>query len=390
MITGQPAAELFRKYREGRATPEEIALIESWQLQHVPEPTELTSEADRAADLADVRARLVALSNPPVRKMRWPRLAAAAAVIGIMAWGAWFFIHRSGNTGTSGQAGLVAQAANIAPARQGATLTLANGQLIRLNNDKTGVVLEAGGKMKYDDGTAVASSPSTASPAQMLTAATAKGQVYSFTLPDGSIVWLNAGSMLTFPGSFAGATERKVLLRGEAYFEVAKSYLSLQGHPVRQSFVVATSRQEVEVLGTHFNISAYDEEPQVKTTLLEGSVRVKPYALKQPDVVLTPNQQAILDGNGTTGLQVTTVDVQQTVAWKDGLFMYNNTTLEEVMRQAARWYNVEIYYEKESLRYKTLSGSVTRYDNLSGLLKAVGYTTGVLFRLEGNRLIVYN
>ena len=374
MNTRHHAAELFRRYREGIATAEEIELIESWHLSEMPEPAALISDQERSEDLADIRAKLVTLSAPAVKMRRWPRLAAVAAAAAAILLGLWVFTYRQ----ATNRAELSSKVRDIAPARQGATLTLANGQVIRLSNNKTGVVIDDAGKMKYNDGSELEKLPAQSSNRQMVTARAARGQVYSFQLPDGSKIWLNAGSALSFPTSFAGLSVRKVQLHGEAYFEIAQSYT--------QPFRVESREQQVDVLGTHFNLRAYEDEI-VATTLLEGSVKVSP-ANHKP-VILKPSQQAVLTSSAE-GLLVRNVDVQQEVAWKDGLFMYSNTTLEEVMREASRWYDVEVRYEKESLKQKKLSGSVTRYDNLSALLKAISYTTGVKFKLEARTLTIYD
>ncbi|RZL05875.1 MAG: DUF4974 domain-containing protein, partial [Pedobacter sp.] len=220
-------------------------------------------------------------------------------------------------------------------------------------------------------------------------------------LPDGTKVWLNADSKISFPSQFTGK-ERKILLSGEAYFEVSTSYKSVQGRRTKQSFIVSTENQDVTVLGTHFNVSSYKDQASTKTTLLEGSVEIA-YAPRHPElvsgprnrkttipenVVLKPNEQATLLNTGQ--LKVTEVDTDEAIAWKNGLFSYTSAPLDVVLKQVSRWYNVEVEYLNEASKSQTFTGSVSRYDNVSRLLKAIEYTGAVKFKIEGNKIIVTN
>jgi transmembrane sensor len=158
---------------------------------------------------------------------------------------------------------------------------------------------------------------------------TPRGGEYHVVLPDGSMVWLNAASSIKFPTKFA-ATERRIELTGEAYFEVAKDK--------RKPFRVKFNNQEVEVLGTHFDIMAYADEPETKTTLLEGSVKISRDNIKQ---ILVPGQQAVSNA-ATKGFIVQQANVQEVMAWKNGFFMFKNVSIANVMRQASRWYDVDV------------------------------------------------
>ena len=269
-------------------------------------------------------------------------------------------------------------AAAIPPGGDKATLTLADGKVISLQTAGNGQLAEVSGvkitktkngQLVYSvsDADAVATSQNTIS--------TPKGGQYMLILPDGTKVWLNSASALKFPTAFSGLRERKVVLSGEAYFEVAK---------LKTPFVVSTDKQRVEVLGTHFNVNAYLDEQQTKTTLLEGSIRVS--SLKTGNVVmLSPGQESMLKANR---LDVQKADIERNTDWKNGIFMFKNESLEGIMRKIARWYNVEIVYEQYAPRKETFSGIVSRYDNVNKVLRRLELTGAVSFKIQGRKIIV--
>jgi len=199
------------------------------------------------------------------------------------------------------------------------------------------------------------------------------GGQYQLELPDGTKVWLNAGSSLRYPVSFTGH-ERKVELTGEGYFEVAKNKT--------MPFRVQTSKQVVEVLGTHFNINAYNDDPSVKTTLLEGSVKVTQNTMGTFKM-LKPGQQSVLKNNE---LQVKEADTEEAVAWKNGLFLFNDQSLDEIMHQVSRWYDLQIVFDDVSLKTQRFGGSISRFKNVSQLLQVLESTGSVHFKIEGRRL----
>jgi ferric-dicitrate binding protein FerR (iron transport regulator) len=201
-------------------------------------------------------------------------------------------------------------------------------------------------------------------------------------LPDRSAVWLNAGSSLSYPTSFAGEKTRVVNLNGEAYFEVEKD----RTHP----FIVKTNRQSVEVLGTHFDINAYENEASVKTTLIEGSVQVMPL-IKNTNVkgtsssaILQPKQQAILT-NGS--LQVENADLEEALAWINGKFVFRDESLTKIMSQVAQWYDINVKYEND-VSDLTYWGSVSRTANLSSVLAYLSKTGNVSFKIQGKLVVV--
>ena len=276
----------------------------------------------------------------------------------------------------------VVPANDIEPGGNKAVLTLANGKKISLKDVNNGTLAEQADVQitKIADGQLVY----TILPVQQQTPdvedlynsiETPKGGRYRVRLPDGTNVWLNAASKLTYPSSFTGHQTRRVELSGEAYFEVAKDI----AHP----FMVKTIKQEVEVLGTHFNISSYEDEPVVKTTLLEGSVKVK--GANGIDKVLKPGQQSILTNNDIKVEYINTE--QRAVAWKNDQFIFESDDIRYVMRMISRWYNVEVEYVGEIPENK-FGGAISRFENVSEVLKSLESTGRVKFKIEGRRILV--
>lgn len=302
--------------------------------------------------------------------------AVAAAAVAAIVIGGYFFIAPI-NSEKSKQQELALIAKSIKPGRNTAKLTLANGQSIDLSEAKTGVVIDVAG-LKYNDETTIASTQANdLKKGGLMTIATPRGGTYQVILSDGSKVWLNAASSIRFPASFTGQQHRTVTLVGEAYFEIAKNK--------NQKFVVNSKNQEVEVLGTHFNINSYFDEGNVKTTLLEGSVRVSSTRAEVKDVRLIPGQQSTV--SAASKIDVDEVDVNDVVAWKEGKFVFVHENVLSIMNKIARWYDVEVVYEGD-VRSKALGGSVSRFKNVSEVLEMLSATKAVQFRIEGRKVIV--
>ncbi|MGY0036944.1 FecR family protein [Pedobacter sp. NJ-S-72] len=207
---------------------------------------------------------------------------------------------------------------------------------------------------------------------------TPKGGQYQLVLPDGTKVWLNAASSLRYPVAFQG-NERKVELTGEAYFEVAKDKT--------RPFEVYSNNQVVQVLGTHFNINAYSNEPFVSTTLLEGSVKVT-NSLTNAQKIIRPGQQSLISKDGQAGIEVKNMDLDEAVAWKNGYFMFNEEELESILKKVSRWYNVDVQYEQEELKHQLFSGTLSKYSNVSQVLKKLEMLQSIHFKIEGRKIIV--
>ena len=308
------------------------------------------------------------------------RYASIAAAIAFIVIGAYFF--RSSFSGQGVQSTQIASA-DIPPGKTGATLTLANGQKILINDALTGdIASQSGVKIsKNKNGQLIYElSDQETGKIEYNTLRTTRGEQMQVRLPDGSLVFLNAASSLKYPTTFAKAKQRRVGLTGEGYFEISKNRA--------QPFVVSTSKQQVEVLGTHFNINAYEDEKAVMTTLLEGSVRVAPVqadgAIGSVTTVLKPGEQSVLDEKG---IQVADVDLDKAVAWQKGYFRFYDEDISTIMRKVSRWYNIEVAYAG-ALPENAFNARITKYTSIKEVLRKLEKTGDVHFKIEGRKVIV--
>lgn len=266
-------------------------------------------------------------------------------------------------------------AMDVAPGSNRATLTLSDGRKIDLSSaalgdlssdHQTKIAKTADGQISYGgNGSALTN-----------TVTTPNGGQYQVRLPDGTKVWLNAASSISYATDLAISSKRVVHLSGEAYFEVA--------HDRARPFIVDTKEQQIQVLGTHFNVNSYGDEGLTTTTLAEGSVKVSRH---QKDVTLRPGQQAITEGSS---LQVKTADMETALAWKNGNLVFKSATLEQIFRQVQRWYDVEVVYEGK-VRHRVFTGGIPRSSKLSVLLQILS-DSGVKFELketpQGKTLVI--
>ena len=327
--------------------------------------------------------------------------AAAAVILICLSTGLFFYLENKEN--------IQSQIANrkslpILPGGNKAVLTLADGSKIVLNDASNGEIAQQAdisikktkdGQLVYEAGKKELSGNMPQGKEPLLnTITTPKGGQYQVVLPDGTKVWLNAASSLKYPAVFNGH-ERIVELSGEAYFEVAKiSGLSITkgSNSLEKNipFLVITNHQTIEALGTHFNVNAYADEPDTKTALLEGSVRVsvagKPDT-EQKDLltkVLKPGEQSELYGNH---LKIGNGNAESAIAWKNGKFQFENEPIESVMRKIARWYDVDIDYHG-NMEKKMFSGTISKYDNVNEVLKMLQLTGTVYFKINERRITV--
>lgn len=304
-------------------------------------------------------------------------ISIAAAVIIIIGVAIYYFPEESNPNHMAKQF----PKSEIVPGGNKAILTLPNGKKISLTDADNGTLAEQAGIkiVKTTDGQLVYTILSdhkqvSSDKNQFNTIETPKGGSYQVRLPDGSNVWLNSASKLTFPSSFIAHKNRKVELNGEAYFDVASDKL----HP----FIVKTTNQEVEVLGTQFNINSYVDEPGVKTTLLEGSIKISKD--KGTIKILKPGEQSTLTAKEFI---IESVDTDQAVAWKMNQFVFDSDDIQYIMRMISRWYNVEVEYVGEIPTSK-FGGAVSRFENFSEVLKTLESTGKVKFKIEGRRILV--
>ena len=328
--------------------------------------------------------RAIVAGTPQLQKRKIilmrPSIKYAAAVILVAALGAYIYMSRSNKPDVAVVNTSKPVQNELLPGGNKATLTLDGGQTITLDNAASGNIATQGNTriIKTADGQLAYNSQSTATEVYFNTVSTPKGGQYQLTLADGTKIWMNAASALRFPTAFTGK-ERLVELDGEAYFEVAKN--------AKAPFIVKTkSGTTVQVLGTHFNIMAYRDEQDTKTTLLEGSVKV---AYEAAEAKLRPGQQALTPTDKSMGSIVVNkaANTSEAVAWKNGVFDFNDADLKMVMRQIARWYDVNISYEG-NLPEKVFTGSMSRNLNATELLSGIEFI-GVKFRIDGKKIIVH-
>ncbi|MCD0489209.1 FecR domain-containing protein [Pedobacter sp. MC2016-14] len=299
-------------------------------------------------------------------------ISSAAAVLLIAGMGYLFLNQNRTDIQTK-----TVQQIELLPGTNKATLTLANGKEIILSS-KTGIIIGSK-EIKYaNDSLVSATSPSALSTFNTLS--TPKGGQYQVTLPDGTRVWLNAATILKYPTQF-NRSKRIVELQGEAYFEV-------NHHPFHNSrlvpFLVKTKGQEITVLGTSFNVSAYADDNSIKTTLLEGSVQI----LNQKSNLinrLKPGTESIVNNTQTI---IRDADLASAIAWKEGLFSFRNASVEDLMKQLRRWYGVDVVFEGKIPQMR-INGEVNRNMTANKVFEVLDYLD-IAFRTEGNRIVIYN
>jgi ferric-dicitrate binding protein FerR (iron transport regulator) len=324
------------------------------------------------------RAKVIHLRN-------WMRYAAAVIVLMIGSVTFYFLILKKHENRIVEQPTLAKANNDVAPGRYRAKLTLADGSFIVLDSVMIGKLAQQGGtQVMNKDGKLVYQAKDQANTLNKETLynklETAKGQTYSTVLSDGTRVWLNSNSSISYPVSFNGE-ERKVTITGEAYFEVATAYKP--GTKEKQPFIVDVKGMKVEVLGTHFNINAYDDEPVIKTTLLEGKVKI---TSGKTTSLLTPGQQLQLQRGTDIAQKIDDADVQQAVAWKNGYFQFDNDDLKTVMRQLSRWYDVEVVYRGNVSGTDTYGGKIKRDTKASEVLALLAQN--VHFEIQGKKIII--
>lgn len=375
----QEADQLIAKYLDDTATPEERALVENWYF--FESDKRKLSDDDKfdhlAAELwAGTRQRAGLQTQAKVRSI-WPRIAVAASIVFILSVGLFVLLkHKGSGLPGDSDSNRIAAIPERLP-----TLILTDGKEIILHKAKNEQLISQNsglvtrlidGVLSYQQGGENQADNNKIGYNSLLVPSGAHYQVV--VLPDGTKVWINAASSLRYPTAFTGG-ERKVELKGEAYFEVA--------HNATKPFRVASNNQTVEVLGTHFNISAYDDDPAVKTTLLEGRVKVTGTA-NQAVRFLLPGQQAVLGKNAFT---VSKVETTEAVAWKNDQFEFQDDNIQHIMRVIARWYDIRVTFDGPIPEDK-FGGTINRNAGVAESLSILELTGKVHFHIEGRQIIV--
>lgn len=373
-------------YLAGIATPLEKQQVNEWFQAFNDEEVEVPSDiADQWLQLREdmrtsIRASIGreegAVKPAFMRFLSGYRWAAAASAVLLVLGGYFYFSQRVPSADITKIAGNESQPLyDVPPGGNKAVLTLADGSTVVLDSAKNGTLIRQGSVniSKPEDGQ-LAYNASQPGVTEVLynTIATPRGGEYALQLADGSKVWINAASSLHFPTAFNG-NERRVELTGEAYFEVAK-------HPGKP-FKVIVNGMEIAVLGTHFNINAYTEENSIKTTLVEGAVKV---TADHQSLLLSPGQQAQVNKAGEMTL-IKKANLDVATAWKNGRFEFEDNSITSVMQQIQRWYNVEVVYDGKvpDIRF---SGAISRQENISKVLTMLELTHLVRFSMENNTI----
>lgn len=375
-IGSEELEELSYKYAEGTCTPLEEARLMNWYINL--QKQELVLDEGNDDILHDLILSRIqeSIRNDDVKQIRIKRKkiwsVAAAVLIGLFIYP---FISDQNKPGK----GELVQIKDVAPGRDNAILTTSDGQTIMLNGDTKGAIATVNGSkmIKTDSGSISVSAQSIVTEGQETailasrynSLRTPSGGQFRVILPDGTEVFLNAATVLSFPEQFTGK-ERRVMLTGEAFFKVT--------HNKNKPFKVITSKQEIEVLGTEFNINSYDNEPDAVTTLKTGSVRIVAEDSKR---TLVPGQKAVTVAKGT--LSVQDADLETELSWISGKIRFHNHPLPAILRQISRWYNLDINYQGVEPKLR-LTGAIARQANLSEDLLPVLRMNNIEYKLESD------
>lgn len=371
----QHLKDLIQRYLKGNASPEEAEALHEWYSSFDDSEVPLPLEPGEDRKLLEQRLlnRLKPVMQPPKsRKLPFWRYAAAAALLALVAVaGKIGWQHRY----SSSQKNIVADNTSPAdkpPANKKAMLTLADGSTITLDDAANGALGKQGGAnvIKKEKGQLAYQAGDATGAVVYNTLTVPRGGRYQLVLPDGTNVWLNSATSLRYPTAFRGE-ERKVILQGQAYFEIAAN--------ATQPFKVQAGEMEVAVLGTRFDMMAYADEPTINATLVDGKIKVQ-------DKILQPGQQAVLALSGHR-LTVRDADVDKITAWKNGLFVFNNMDLPTILREIARWYDVEIVYQFAPGK-ELYGGGISRNLNLSAVLRVLEENGTNHFKTDGNKVVV--
>ncbi|MCB6972643.1 MULTISPECIES: FecR domain-containing protein [Butyricimonas] len=376
-------ADLIYKVKIGIATDEEKRELFAWvdesdfnrQLfDELSEGSALSRSYDeyRAIHREEVWRRLEQQIAPRRRNLSWRWIGYAASVIVLVAAG-WFAVMMTGRVDEQKE---VKKVVAIVPGERKAILHLETGKQVVLGKNSGVIVNDSlSGKIEQIDNTLVYQAETDVQAERLNVLEVPKGGEFNVTLADGTRVWLNAGSKLTYPVAFVG-NERQVILWGEGYFEVKKDDT--------KPFRVEVNGMQVTVLGTSFNLKSFPSDERTTATLLSGKVEVKTLS---ESVILEPNQQADLIV-GENKLEVREVDAEAYRAWTKGQFVFRRERLESILDDVARWYNVTVFYEQSRTKDILFSGTMERYSDIAETLRMLEKTGKVSFTVDEQKIIV--
>jgi len=370
----QYLTKLAEKIQQGSITDEETIFFDKWY--NGLSKKELNIDSQYAKNKNQLKRRIFRRIQNDIKStekvpafFHWKKLAIAASlVLGTILGSLYFYLHDDHNINDPQPI--------IVAGKNNAILTLADGSKINLSEAANGlishianvdIIKTSSGSIQYKSQTSSSNKPTAYN-----TIEAPAGGKWSLTLPDGTQVWLNSSSSITYPTQFS-ATERKVKIKGEAFFDVA--------HNKKAPFIVSSGQQLIRVLGTEFNVEAYEEDAVAKTTLLKGAVAIES---GNKTVKLVPGEQAKWNGKE---IVKEVVDTEAAIAWKEGYFKFNEN-IESILTKISRWYNVEIIYLSKPDPTTTFSGKIARDRNLNSVLKMLEYDGNIHFQIQGRRVIV--
>lgn len=394
--------QALHHYADGQATAEEIQAVDAWisglDFGEALSP-EIETELDKIYNRSHQRLMEVAGEENETRFSRLNRRPLltygkiAASVIGLIVLGAGAYWTLNFKTGQQTNMAVVAAADSIVPGGKKAMLQLSNGRIIELNTMSVGELAKEGnasirktenGLVSYHISQAVADKSAGDLQPMINTITIPVGGEYSLTLSDGTRVWMNAATTLRFPSEFTGNTREVELLQGEAFFDVAKN----TSHPFHVAVTksAAQGTMNIEVLGTSFNVSAYQTDDEIQTTLVSGAVKVSSESGQQ-SAILKPGSQASFTTDKQ--LEVAQVDTELVTAWRDGFFQYENTPLPKVLDELSRWYNIKVIYKGEPKSETTITGRFDRRSSLQETLESIRFIGIKLeYRLENRAIVI--
>lgn len=356
-MQNKEAKDLLSRYIGGDLTDDEEKLLNKWYFDYV-----LNSKEELSVDLLEqtveeLRGKLLLQHRRPPLILKLIKRTAVVSSVAILICALCFYFYNNTSFKNIVIEEIREGQVEIAPGKYTATLTLSSGKVIHLDSSKKSVVVTDSVKTS-----------------EMVTAHAPRGGMYQIILPDSTNVWLNSESAITFSSDFNNQERRLISASGEVYFDVK--------HNAIKPFIVYTEGQSVEVLGTHFNLQSYPGEGVTKTTLLEGSIQIDVGGqLKR----IKPEEQAtLIDGN----LSIKKVQALDVIAWKEGFFMFDNETLEDIMLKISRWYNVDVKFLNENIKKDTFLGSISRFEKISTVLKTLERTGIATFNLQENTIVI--